>query len=180
MSNEELNVEISTMLLLRKSCTKMALDDLAIYTASMASILNVKSTILGCESPVLDRNDWIQSIIENPSDLQIQKWIFAWLFVRSNYKKLVSQLKPPDEKFEERFLEHHGLQYDSATLMNMKKNSKTCVCLLYNIRARTWREKMMDKFKNNLNLNLSTTAPKEIRGNNQNYRREPNTFFLEL
>ena len=104
---EELKVESGIMLLLRKTCSTLAIEDLANYTQRMASILNVKRTISGCEQPVLDRKGWINSIIEDPSNLQLEKWIFAFLFARSNYKKFVSQLKHPDETFEENFMRNH-------------------------------------------------------------------------
>ena len=77
----------------------MANDDLSLYTGSMANILNVKRDLLGSEAPVFDQNGWNQSLLMDPSNLQIQKWIFAWMFVRSNYKKLMSTLKDPDENF---------------------------------------------------------------------------------
>ena len=178
MSIEELQVEASTMLLLRKSCTNMAVEDLSIYTSTMASILDVKCDLLGCEAPVLDRKEWIQSIIEQPSNLQIQKWIFAWMFARANYKKFVVNLKHPDEIFEERFMNNYGLQYDIEMLQNMKKNTKTCICLLYNVRARSWKDKMMAQLREKLSLNLSITAPKDVRKNVKGFRREPNTFFI--
>jgi len=57
----------------QKVCTKMAIDDLFHYTTTMASILDVKINVLGCETPVYDCNDWIQSLIGELSDLQIQK-----------------------------------------------------------------------------------------------------------
>ena len=178
MSSEELRAESATMVWLRKSCTNLANEDLSLYTSTMASILNVRQNLLGCESPVLNRDDWIKSIVDNPSDLSIQKWIFAWMYVRSNYKKLVSQVKSPDENFEDQFMEKHGLQYDSDSLKNMKKNAKTCIHLLYNLRARSWKEKMITQFKTKLNLNIALTAPMQIRSGDKNYRREPNTFFV--
>jgi hypothetical protein len=121
MSHEELKMEASTMVLLQQNCSKLATEDLSSYTVMMATILDVRRSILGCESQVLDRNDWIESLVENHSNLQIQKWLFAWMFVRSNYKKLVSNFKQPEEKFEELFLEKHGLQYNEELLKGMKK-----------------------------------------------------------
>ena len=178
MSIEQLQVEASTMLLLRKSCTNMAVEDLSVYTSTIASILDVKRNLLGCEAPVLDRKDWIQSISEQPSDLQIQKWIFAWMFARANYKKFVVNWKHPNEIFEERSMNTYGLQYDSEMIQNMKKNTKTCIRLLYNVRARSWKDKMMAQLREKLNINLSISAPKNVRKLVKGFRREPNTFFI--
>jgi len=175
---EELDAEGATMLVHRKVCTKMAIDDLSLYTNTMASILDVKINVLGCETPVYDRNNWIQSLMGEPSDLQIQKWIFAWLFVRSNYNHIGFNLKSPEELFENNFLRVQNLQYDNTALSSMKKNSKTCVRLLYNLRARSWKELMLTQIKEKLGTVLSLTAPKEERNNERNYRREPNTFFI--
>ena len=51
---EEVEAEGVTMLVHRKVCTKMAIDDLSRYTNTMASILDVKINVLGCETPVYD------------------------------------------------------------------------------------------------------------------------------
>jgi len=178
LSDEELKIEGHNMVLLRTACTKMANEDLSIYTINIAQILNVKKMENGCESPVRDKKDWIKSIIDDPSNLQLQKWIFAWLYVRSNYKKLVCNLKQPDNSFEERFMDQYGLQYDEEQIKQMKKNSKTCVQLLYNIRAQSWRDHMLVELKKKLNVALSVTTPRQLRGNEANYRREPNTFYI--
>jgi len=127
LSNEELQVEVSTMVMHRKACTRMAVDDLSNYTSAMAKILDVKQHTHGYESPVMDRNEWIQSLMENPSELQIQKWIFAWMFVRANYTKFAQGFKLPEELFEDTFMRINNLQYDSDQLNKMKKNTKTCI-----------------------------------------------------
>ena len=124
LSNDEIRVEAATMVLLRKACSQMAFEDLSMYTSTMASILNVKRNILGCDSPVLDRKDWVQSLLDDSSSLQIQKWLFAWMYVRSNYKKMIAHLKHPDERFEQRFMEKHGLRYDEECLKQLKKMQK--------------------------------------------------------
>ena len=100
------------------------------------------------------------------------------MYVRSNYKKLVKTLKHPDENFEDKFLASHGLKYDRECLLSMRKNTKTCVRLLYNLHARTWKESMMSEIKDKLKLVVSVTAPKQIRDKDPTYRREPTTFFL--
>jgi len=166
------------MMLLRTACSKLAMEDLSRYTTMMAFILGVKKLVLACESPVYDRNDWIKSLQDDPSNIQIQKWIFAWLYVRSNYKKLVCQLKDPEESFEERFLEKHGLKYDEDMIKSMKKNTKSSIRLLYNLRARSWRDRMLVQIKEKLSISISLTAPKQIRDDYKNYRRESNTFFI--
>ena len=102
MINEELQIEASTMVLLCKACNKFANDDLSMYACTMALLLNVNKIILGYDFPVLDRNDWIQLLVDDPSNIHLQKWIFAWMYVRSNYKKFVSKLKHPEERFEEK------------------------------------------------------------------------------
>lgn len=144
----------------------------------MAAILDVKRTVEGGQNPVLDRNTWIQSLVEDPSELQLQKWIFVWMYVRSNFKKMVTTLKHPDEIFEEKFMSQNGLQYIPESLQKMKKNNKTCIRLLYNLRARCWKEQMIAQIKDKLMLTISITAPVEIRGGEKNYRRNPNSFFL--
>lgn len=178
MSKEELDVESAHMLYLRKVCSIHANDDLSLYTSTMAAILGVKRNVLGSDSQVMDRKDWIQALMDDPSSCQLQKWIFAWMYARTNYKKFVSNFKEPDEIFEDKFMRHYNLQYDVKSLMNMKKNSKTCIRLIYNVRARTWRDKMIAQIKEKLQISLSVTAPKETRGDNCNYRRERNTFFI--
>lgn len=175
---EELQCEAANMIKLRKDCSAMAYDDLSLYTIRMASMLDIKHKVLDMEAPVLDRKDWMKSLSENPSNLQVQKFIFAWFFARTNYKKLVSELMEPDENFEKKFMRKHGLVYDTDCIAKMKKNSKTCIRLLYNVRARAWREKMLDHIRNQLHLSVSVTAPRELRDSMRNYRREPNTFFL--
>jgi len=92
MSLKELKIEASSMITLQKACNKYANDDLSMYTSTMAAILDVKCKVLGCEQPVHDRHAWIQSVVDDPSNLQIEKWIFAWLYVQSTYNKLVSRL----------------------------------------------------------------------------------------
>jgi len=72
----------------------------------------------------------------------------------------------------------YGLQYDSEMIQNMKKNTKTCICLLYNVRARSWKDKMMAQLREKLNINLSISAPKNVRKLVKGFRREPNTFFI--
>ena len=59
-----------------------------------------------------------------PSDLQIQKWIFAWLFVRSNYKHIGFNLKLPEELFENNVLRVQNLHYNNSALSSMKKIQK--------------------------------------------------------
>ena len=177
MNNEELRHESTMMLNLRKECFKMAIEDLSKYTGMMASILNVTKRVVGCDMPVLTRQDWIESLTHDPSNIQLQKWIFAWMYVRANYKKLVPIMKLPDENFEDKFLTTQGLQYNKAILSKMKKNSKTCVRLLYNVRAQSWKEKMITEIKDQLKIILFVTAPKQFRLFDRNYRREPNTFF---
>ena len=178
MTTDKLQYEATTMIKLRKDCTKMALENLSEYTGAMASILNVKRTIVGCEAPVLDRDDWIESLVDNPTNEQLQKWIFAWMYVRTNYKKLVSTLKQPNENFEEQFMYLHNLEYDEKYLKQMKKNTKTCVRLLYNLRARSWRNKMINEIRDKLSVVVSVTAPREIRSTCHNYCRESSTFFI--
>jgi len=178
MSPEELQVEVSQMLLLRKMCTKMANEDLSMFTSAMATILNVKQTVNGSDHPVLDCKDWIQSLSEDCSEVQLQKWIFAWMFVRANYNKFVSKIRSPEEMFETQFMEKYHLQYDKECIQKMKKNTKTCVRLLYNVRARSWRDKMINQIKGKLQINITLKTPKNIRGEDKGYRREPNTFFI--
>ena len=91
------------------------------------------------------------------------------MYVRSNYKKLVKILKHPDENFEDKFLASHGLKYDRECLSSMKKSTKTCVCLLYNLHARTWKEWMMSEIKDKLGLVVSVTAPKHIHDKDVTY-----------
>ena len=129
-------------------------------------------------SAVYDRNKWIQSLMGEPSDLQIQKWIFAWLFVHSNYKHIGFNLKPPEEVFENNFLQIQNLQYNNTALFSMKKNSKTCVQLLYNLRARSWKEQTLTQIKEKLGMVLSLAAPKEERNNECKYRRDPNMYSI--
>ena len=178
LSTNELRFEASTMITLRKDCSRQARDDLSRYTGAIASILNVKQNLVGCEAPVLDRDGWIGSLKQNPTNEQLQKWIFAWMYVRSNYNKMCSTLKHPDEIFEDKFLASHGLKYDKDGLSSMKKNSKTCVRLLYSLRARTWKESMMADIKQKLGIIISVTAPRHVRDKDPNYRRDPKTFFL--
>ena len=178
LSEREIKFEAATMMHLQRNCTKLAGEDLLLYTGMMASILGVTRNLLGCEALVHNRKEWMQSLIENPTSLQLQKWIFAWFFVRANYKKLVSKLKGPDESFEEKFMVYHGLKYNEDYVKKMKKNSKTCVKLLYNVRARSWRDKMLFVIREKLKLIITVTTPKPTRGDDRNYRREPNTFFI--
>ena len=100
MTDEQLQVEASTLVMYQKECLRMAFEDLSYYTSMMARILDVKQNVLGIEAPVLDRNGWNESLLTNQSDLQIQKWLFAWMYVRSNYTKLITKLKNPDVSFE--------------------------------------------------------------------------------
>ena len=83
LSTNELRFEASTMITLQKDCSKQAREDLSKYTGAMASILNVKRTIIGCEAPVLDRAGWIDALVQSPTNEHLQKWIFAWMYVRS-------------------------------------------------------------------------------------------------
>lgn len=178
LSDEELEFEKNTMILLRQKCTSMAHEDLSKFTSDMAMILNVKQNVLNCEAPVLDRKDWIQSLTDDCSNIQIQKWIFAWMFVRPNYKKLVTRFKNPDEKFEEVFMINQGLQYNQDDIAKMKKNRKTCVQLLYNLRFRSYQDKMVNQIKEKLKINITLKAPNQLRSEDKNYRREPNTFYI--
>lgn len=91
---------------------------------------------------------------------------------------MLPHLKHPEKRFEHQIMEKHGLKYDEGCLKNMKKNSKTCAHLLYNLQVRSWKDTMMTEIKEKLNITLAVTAPKQIRGTNHNYRREPNTFFV--
>ena len=81
MSNEQLDVEAARMKWYCKECSDMAFDNLSLYTSMMANILEVKQTLFGCVAPVHDRIGWNQSLCDDPSMLQIQKWLFAWMFV---------------------------------------------------------------------------------------------------
>ena len=60
----------------------------------------------------------------------------------------------------------------------MKKNTKTCVRLLYNLRWQTWRDKMLIEMRERLNVTVSKITPKQIRAKDKHYRREPNTFYI--
>lgn len=121
MSNKELKLEDFTMVNLHIDCAKMIIEDLSMYTSMMASILDVKMTLVGCKAPVQNRNDWNNSLTSDNSSLQLQKWIFAWMYARSNYNTLVINLKSPDESFEDRFMEKHILKYNEECLKKMKK-----------------------------------------------------------
>src|SRR5687768_8654373 len=99
------------------------------------------------------------------------------MFLRSNYKKLMTKLKDPDENFKHLFLERHNLQYGAEDLETMKKNTKTGICLLYNVCARSWRDSMLNFIKNKLSVSISLTAPKELHEGNVRFCREPNIFF---
>ena len=73
MSTNELHFEASTMMTLQKDCSKQAHEDLSKYTVAMASILNVKQTIIGCEAPVLDRAVWIDALVQSSTNEHLQK-----------------------------------------------------------------------------------------------------------
>ena len=73
MSTNELCFEVPTMIMLQKDCSKQACEDLSKYTGAMASILNVKQTIIGCDAPVLDRAGWIDALVQNPTSKHLQK-----------------------------------------------------------------------------------------------------------
>ena len=78
-------------------------------------------------------------------------------------------LKHPDEDFEDKFLACHSLKYDRQCLFLMKKNTNTCVQLLYNLCARTWKESMMSEIKDKLELVISVIASKHIRDKDATY-----------
>lgn len=177
-SDEVLQVEAYTMLLLRSECSRMAVDDLSSYTRMMATILEVKRNLMGCDGPVLDRNDWNQSLLSNPSKIQLQKWIFAWMYARTNLKKKVVSLRAPEVSFEADFMKKHKLKYNGDAIIKMKKNTKTCVQLLYNVRARSWKDRMTNFIKDKLNIIITLTAPREVRCMKKRYRRDPNTFYI--
>src|SRR5688572_1485628 len=80
--------------------------------------------------------------------------------------------------FEEKFLNHHGLVYNKEALKHLKENTKTCIWLLYIVQVRSWKDLMVNYIRKKLKMVISVTAPKEIRGSNKNYCREPNTFFI--
>ena len=83
LTAEGIKAEGVTMLVHCKVCTKMAIDDLLHYMITMASILDVKINVLGCKTPVYDCNNWIQSLMGEPSVLQLQNgFLLGCLFVQ--------------------------------------------------------------------------------------------------
>src|SRR5687768_15084947 len=52
---ETLQAEAYNMVLIHGECTRMATEDLSVYTINMARILGVKQLLSGCEAPVMDR-----------------------------------------------------------------------------------------------------------------------------
>jgi hypothetical protein len=177
-SPAELNQRAASMVLHREKCVQMANNDIARYTRDMAKLLEMTVTICNEKVPVQNRDDWCHSLIENPSNEQTQKFIFAWLFIRQQYKTLTYSKKGPDELFEDRFLAENYLEYDLTKLGAMKKNTKTCVRRLYSQKVATWRDTLFLHLKTKRNLQLTLVAPSEIRKNKKRYRREPNTFYV--
>ena len=56
LSTNILWFEALTMITLQKDCLRQACDDLSAYTGAIASILNVKHNLVGCEALVHDRD----------------------------------------------------------------------------------------------------------------------------
>jgi hypothetical protein len=177
-SPAELNQRAASMVLHREKCIQMANNDIAGYTRDMAKLLDMTVTICNEKVPVQNKNDWCRSLIEDTSNEQTQKFIFAWMFIRQQYKTLTYSKKGPDELFEDRFLAENYLEYDLTKLGAMKKNTKTCVRRLYSQKVATWRESLFLHLKTKRNLQPTLVAPSEIRKNKKRYRREPNTFYV--
>ena len=74
-------------------------------------------------------------------------------------------------------MDRYHLKYEEGSIAKMKKNSKSCIRLLYNIRARSWKDTMLNFIKDKLHLSLSVTAPKELQSTEKRYRKDPNTFL---
>jgi hypothetical protein len=166
------------MIMHREKCLQMATDDCARYTRDIAKILDVTVSICEERVPVGNRDEWCESLLQDHSNLQTQKFVFAWLYIRHQYKSLSVSKKGPDELFEDRFLDEHCLEYDQSKLMAMKKNTKTCVRLLYNCKVGQWRDKLFAHMKTKRNLQPSVCAPNEVRLQSTRFRREPNTFYI--
>jgi hypothetical protein len=177
-SPAELNQRAASMVLHREKCIQMANNDIARYTRDMAKLLDMTVTICNEKVPVQNRDDWCRSLIEDPSNEQTQKLIFAWMFIRQQYKTLTYSKKGPDELFEDRFLAENYLEYDLTKLAEMKKNTKTCVRLLYNRKVASWKDTLFLHLKTKRNLQPTLIAPSELRKKNKRYRREPNTFYV--
>ena len=128
--------------------------------------------------PVLDKSGWIKSLIEDNSDLQIQKFIFAWMHIRRQYKSILPSKKGPAELFEAKCMKEINLAYCPQKVAKMKKNEKMCIQLLYGVIERHWKESMLVALKEQLNIVPKISAPVEIRGGQKDYRRDPSSFFL--
>jgi hypothetical protein len=73
----ELNQRAATMVLHREKCVLMANNDIARFTRDMAKLLDMTVTVCNEKVPVQNRDDWCHSLIEDPSNEQTQKFIFA-------------------------------------------------------------------------------------------------------
>jgi len=178
LSQPELLHLSTAMLLHRHTISEQSRTDLSQYTREMARILDVTFTLEGQKVPVLDKSGWIKSLIEDKSDLQIQKFIFAWMHIRRQYRRMLPSGKGPAELFEDNCMRESNLVYCPVKVAGLKKNEKTCIVLLYGIRERNWRETMLGAMRDHLNLVPKISAPAEVRDGNKDYRRGPSSFFL--
>ena len=166
------------MLLHRHLISERARAELSQYTREMANILGMTCTVEGQQVPVLDKSGWMQSLREDSSDLQIQKFIFAWMHIRKQYKSILPSKKRPEEIFEHNCMQALNLVYCPKQLQTMKKNEKTCIQLLYAVKERNWKESLLLAMKEHLQLCPSISAPTAVRKGQRDYRRQESTFFI--
>lgn len=178
LSPPELEHLATAMILHRHTISEQARKDLSHYTRQMANILEMTFTVEGQQVPVLDKSGWIESLKQDKSDLQIQKFIFAWMHIRRQYKTILPRGKGPAQLFEERCMQDTNLVYCPVKLACLKKNEKSCIQLLYGIRERNWKESMLLAMKEQLNIAPKVSAPVEVRSGKKGYRRDPDTFFI--
>jgi hypothetical protein len=87
----------------------------------MADILVVKSKLTG--KIAQSREEWMSIFLEDPSEEQLQKWIFAWWFLPDNCgQNNMMCMDTPQARFEVKFLAKYNVSYDCDSLKKLKKN----------------------------------------------------------
>ena len=160
MNDKELKLDVAGMVDFDEKCTAFANANIHAYTQDMARLLDVcdKDTL----QPVRGKSEWIAAIATDPTELHIQKWIFAWRYIMESAEK-VMKVKPLEVAFEEDFMAKENLRYNEQLVKIMKKNEKTCIQRRYAIRFAATRDAMAVTIREKTGVLVSVTRPSEMK-----------------
>jgi hypothetical protein len=163
----------------RDMCSKMAHEDIDNFTKNVSRVLGMQFTTHCKSEAVSTRGQWIISLTQDSSQLQLKRVLFAWLYIRKVYYKSIME-KAPDELFEKNFMEKYSLRYKDGYKTHMKKNTKTAIRLLYGRVEQNAKNNVLRYVKEALGINPSITVPRgnEFKKGIKNYRRDQETFFI--